>query len=210
MFGIQCSQHVYDWLVLISFYNGPPAYPVSLVFFLRSSSQYPPPNAPIGIVCARSKLRLSVDGPGPLSAPFSASPLRVPYPISHPRTKRRPRWSAPYWFGCSRSIAMSRQRCVLRVCACTCATAARLSRRIAHCFANRFVVQEYDKCYNLVRECSPHARIAYDCTSIESFRESAVHDPIPRIHLSPPLPGSVRRSRWYMQARSYHKCCRSS
>ncbi|KAG6374152.1 hypothetical protein JVT61DRAFT_4800 [Boletus reticuloceps] len=29
--------------------------------------------------------------------------------------------------------------------------------------------EEYDKCYNLVRECSPHARIAYDCTSIESF-----------------------------------------
>ncbi|KAI9573371.1 hypothetical protein HD554DRAFT_2055427 [Boletus coccyginus] len=31
--------------------------------------------------------------------------------------------------------------------------------------------EEYDKCYNLVRECSPHARIAYDCTSIESFRQ---------------------------------------
>lgn len=34
------------------------------------------------------------------------------------------------------------------------------------------LLQEYDKCYNLVRECAPHARIAYDCTSIESFRES--------------------------------------
>ncbi|KAF8438399.1 hypothetical protein L210DRAFT_3543781 [Boletus edulis BED1] len=31
--------------------------------------------------------------------------------------------------------------------------------------------EEYDKCYNLVRECSPHARISYDCTSIESFRQ---------------------------------------
>ncbi|KAF8137292.1 hypothetical protein EV363DRAFT_1317387 [Boletus edulis] len=29
--------------------------------------------------------------------------------------------------------------------------------------------EEYDKCYNLVRECAPHARIAYDCTPIESF-----------------------------------------
>ena len=40
------------------------------------------------------------------------------------------------------------------------------------CFV--WFVQEYDKCFNLVRECSPHARIQYDCTSIESFRESAL------------------------------------
>ncbi|KIJ61726.1 hypothetical protein HYDPIDRAFT_115537 [Hydnomerulius pinastri MD-312] len=31
--------------------------------------------------------------------------------------------------------------------------------------------EEYDKCYNLVRECAPHAKIAYDCTSIDSFRQ---------------------------------------
>ncbi|KAF9228212.1 hypothetical protein BS17DRAFT_725205 [Gyrodon lividus] len=31
--------------------------------------------------------------------------------------------------------------------------------------------EEYDKCYNLVRECVPHAKITYDCTSIESFRQ---------------------------------------
>ncbi|KAG9308659.1 hypothetical protein JVU11DRAFT_11614 [Chiua virens] len=29
--------------------------------------------------------------------------------------------------------------------------------------------EEYDKCYHLVRECSPHARIQYDCTSYRIF-----------------------------------------
>lgn len=65
------------------------------------------------------------------------------------------------------------------VCVCVgcppCAPATRRgnsggSRSFSSLFT--IVLQEYDKCYNLVRECSPHARIAYDCTSIESFRES--------------------------------------
>ncbi|KAI6125334.1 hypothetical protein EDD16DRAFT_1761629 [Pisolithus croceorrhizus] len=30
---------------------------------------------------------------------------------------------------------------------------------------------EYDKCYNLVKECVPHAKIPYDNTSIDSFRQ---------------------------------------
>ena len=46
-----------------------------------------------------------------------------------------------------------------------------------------FSVQEYDKCYNLIRECSPHARITYECTSIESFRESIC----PLVHVIPLL-----------------------
>lgn len=210
MFGIQCSQHVYDWLVLISFYNGPPAYPVSLVFFLRSSSQYPlqthPSASPVlGRNCV---YRSTVQGHSALRFQPLLSAYHIPY---HTQGRNVGHDGVPH----TGLDALAQSRCHDRGVCCVCVSAlvplaARLSRRIAHCFANRFVVQEYDKCYNLVRECSPHARIAYDCTSIESFRESAVHDPIPRIHLSPPLPASVRRSRWYMQARSYHKCCRSS
>lgn len=31
--------------------------------------------------------------------------------------------------------------------------------------------EEYDKCYNLVKECVPHTKFPYECTSIESFRQ---------------------------------------
>lgn len=52
----------------------------------------------------------------------------------------------------------------------TCATAIRLALNLG---AFRLLVyQEYDKCYNLVKECVPHAKFPYECTSIESFRAS--------------------------------------
>jgi hypothetical protein len=31
--------------------------------------------------------------------------------------------------------------------------------------------QEYDKCFHLVQDCVPHARLPYQPTSIDSFRE---------------------------------------
>lgn len=34
-----------------------------------------------------------------------------------------------------------------------------------------FSPQEYDKCFHLVQDCVPHARLSYQPTSIDSFRE---------------------------------------
>lgn len=71
-------------------------------------------------------------------------------------------------------------------------------------FVSLFVGQEYDKCFNLVRECAPHARIAYDCTSIESFREFLLcMFPSFRVHLSfrsLALLSSARRLLWLVHA----------
>lgn len=131
--------------------------------------------------------------------PFSSAPLCV---ISHRNKKSSPRtrtdpdrpflfgpvppkqtWSAPFWCGCFRSIAMSRQRCV-----------SVRAPPTDHSNAVAPFVQEYDKCFNLVRECAPHARIAYDCTSIESFRECFFPvRPSLRIHHSHSIPPSARR-----------------
>lgn len=55
-------------------------------------------------------------------------------------------------------------------------------------------VQEYDKCFHLVRECSPHARITYDCTSIESFRKFLLCTALVFTSTSHPLPFVLSRS----------------
>ena len=48
--------------------------------------------------------------------------------------------------------------------------------------------QEYDKCYNLVKECVPHTKFPYECTSIESFRESHLSIFFPDFPLLYPSP----------------------
>lgn len=36
-------------------------------------------------------------------------------------------------------------------------------------YAQTFCFQEYDQCYNLVRECAPHTNIPYQPTNVDSF-----------------------------------------
>jgi hypothetical protein len=46
-----------------------------------------------------------------------------------------------------------------------------LPTELQQCGSNAFCFKEYDKCYNLVKECAPHTALPYAPTSVDSFRE---------------------------------------